>query len=214
MINKFASLTAGAAFLALAPAAFAADMPYAEAPYAATVAPAQEVAAGYDWTGFYIGAHGGYGFGSTEDSLFDHDTEGFIAGGQVGYNRQFGNWVAGLEADASYSDLNNEDDNAGFDAELNYLATVRGRVGFAFDKALVYGTGGLAFGELDYNNGVDSAKETQFGYAVGGGVEVGLTQNISVKGEYLYVDLGEESFGGETVNFDAHTVKGGINYRF
>jgi outer membrane immunogenic protein len=213
MINKFASLIAGAAVLALAPAAFAADMPAAEPAYSA-VAPAPEMATGYDWTGFYVGAHGGYGFGKTEDSLFENDTEGFIAGGQVGYNHQFGNWVAGLEADASYSDLNNDDDNAGFDAELNYLATVRGRVGFAFDKALVYGTGGVAFGEVDYDNGVDSDKKTQVGYAVGAGLEYGLTQNLSVKGEYLYVDLGDEDFGGENVSFDAHTVKGGINYRF
>ncbi|MGQ4273297.1 outer membrane protein [Terrihabitans sp. B22-R8] len=213
MMNKIASLMAGAAFVALAPAAFAADMPVAPAPYEA-VAPVPEAPLAYDWTGFYIGAHGGYGFGSTEDSLFDSDTEGFIAGGQVGYNQQFGNWVAGLEADASYTDLDNDDDAVDFNSSLNYLATVRGRVGFAFDKVLVYGTGGLAFGEVEYDNGVDSGAETQLGWTAGGGVEVGLSQNLSVKGEYLYVDLGEEDYGAETVEFNAHTVKGGINYRF
>jgi outer membrane immunogenic protein len=214
MINKFASLLAGTAVLLAAPAAFAADMPMAPAPYEA-VAPAPVVEQlGYNWTGFYIGAHGGYGFGNTGDSLIDSETDGFLVGGQVGYNMQFGNWVAGLEADASYTDLTNEDDNALFDADLNYLATVRGRIGYSFDRILLYGTGGVAFGELEYDNGTDTGSETSVGWAAGAGVEFGMTENVSLKGEYLYVDLGEQDFGAETVDFDAHTVKGGINVRF
>jgi outer membrane immunogenic protein len=214
MIKMVSSLLAGASVLALAPAASAADMPVQPAPYAA-VAPAPEAPMAYDWTGFYIGAHGGYGFGKTDDGL-ESDTEGALAGGQVGYNMQLGSWVVGVEGDASWTDLNNEDDAAavGFDSQLNYLATVRGRVGYSFDRVLIYGTGGVAFGEVEYENAVASAADTQVGWTAGGGVEVGLTQNISAKAEYGYVDLGEQDVGGTDVNFDAHTVKAGVNFRF
>jgi outer membrane immunogenic protein len=212
MKTKIASLAAAAAFVALTPAAFAADMPVAAPPVQAMV-PEE---ASFDWSGFYVGAYGGYGFGEADDAgLGSSDLEGAMAGGTVGYNHQMGQFVLGLEADGGWSGIDNEDDNLAYDASIDWLTTVRGRVGFALDNFLIYGTGGAAIGEVnqDLGAGVEDS-DTRIGWTAGGGVEAALTDNISVKGEYLYVDLGEEELNGADVDVNAHTVKGGINYRF
>jgi outer membrane immunogenic protein len=209
MKTKIASLAAAAAFVALSPAAFAADMPVAQAPVEAMV-PEQ---ASFDWTGFYVGAFGGYGWGETDDGLDSVDIEGALAGGTVGYNHQMGQFVVGLEADGAWSGI--EGDDAAFDTSIDWLSTVRGRVGFALDNFLIYGTGGAAIGEVSYDDGIAiDDSDTRVGWTAGGGVEAAVTDNISIKGEYLYVDLGEEEIGGTDVDINAHTVKGGINYRF
>lgn len=209
MKTKIASLAAAAAFVALAPAAFAADMPVAPPPVQAVV-PEE---ASFDWTGFYVGAFGGYGWGEADDGLDSVDTEGAFAGGTVGYNHQMGQFVIGLEADGAWSGI--EDDDGVFETSIDWLSTVRGRVGFALDNFLIYGTGGAAIGEVSYDDGLGiDDSETQVGWTAGGGVEAALTDNISIKGEYLYVDLGEVEVGGVDVDTNAHTVKGGINYRF
>lgn len=208
---KIASLAATAAFIALTPAAFAADMPIAQAPVEAMVVDR----ASFDWSGFYIGAFGGYGFGESDDAgLGASDLEGALAGGTVGYNHQIGQWVVGLEADGAWSGIDNEDDNLAYDASIDWLSTVRGRVGFAFDNFLVYGTGGAAIGEVSTEVGGIEDSDTRVGWAAGGGVEAAVTDNISIKGEYLYVDLGDEELNGADVDINAHTIRGGINYRF
>lgn len=154
------------------------------------------------------------------------DPEGFTGGGQIGYNFQFGSVVVGIEADAAYTDYRRTGAffgttaaAAGFAAstfrtDLGYLGTVRGRLGYAFDRVLVYGTGGLAYGDVDSTalfyapgtgtgllqfTGRRSGMET--GYAVGGGVEYALPTTFSVfgsnavtiKGEALYYDLGRRT---------------------
>jgi outer membrane immunogenic protein len=211
MKTKIASLAAAAAFVAFAPAAFAADMPIAPPPVQAVV-PEE---ASFDWSGFYVGAYGGYGWGEVDDSASGAaDIEGAIAGGTVGYNYQMGQFVIGLEADGGWSGIDNEDDNALFDSSIDWLSTVRGRVGFAIDNFLIYGTGGAAIGEVTFDQGGVEDSDTRIGWTAGGGIEAALTDNISVKGEYLYVDLGEEEILGADVDVNAHTVKGGINYRF
>jgi outer membrane immunogenic protein len=207
---KIASLAAVAAFAAFTPAAFAADMPVAQAPVEAMVPDR----ASFDWTGFYVGAFGGYAFGEADsDVLGGSDVEGALAGGTVGYNHQIGQWVVGLEADGGWSGIDNDDDNLAYDTGLDWLTTVRGRVGYSFDSFMVYGTGGAAIGEVTYDNGVEDS-DTRIGWTAGGGVEAALTDNISIKGEYLYVDLGEDTLSGDEVDFNAHTIRGGINYRF
>jgi outer membrane immunogenic protein len=201
---RIASLAAGAALLALMPAAFAADMPVAQPPVEAFV-PEQ---ASFDWTGFYVGVYGGYAWADYEYGGLDDDADGALAGGTVGYNQQFGNWVLGLEADGGWAGIEDDVD----DVTLDWTSTVRGRVGFAFDRFMIYGTGGAAMGGLESNALADD--DTRFGYAVGGGIEAALTDNISAKAEYLYIDLGDDDLGGTPVDFDAHTVKGGLNFRF
>ena len=209
---KYASLAAAAAFIVGAPAAFAADMPIAQAPMEATVIES----ASYDWSGFYVGVYGGYAFGEFDDAFAGTgDAEGGMAGGTLGYNMQFGgNWVAGIEVDGGWAGI--EDDVTGTDFNIDWTSTARGRIGYAFDNFLVYATGGAAIAgiEVDGAGAGGADDDTRLGYAVGGGVEAALTDNISGKIEYQYIDLGDEEIDTVPVDFNAHTVKAGINYRF
>jgi outer membrane immunogenic protein len=177
--------------------------------------------------------HGGYAFGETDASPIDDglspvDADGFFGGGQIGYNIQSGMWVFGVEADAAWTGLENDVTAgsclAGVVAceyvEMEWLATVRGRVGYAADRVLLYVTGGLAIAGLnatDFDAGPGSASNTHTGYAVGGGGEYGFTNNISAKLEYLYIDLSDETYNlgtPDSVDFSGHFIKAGINYRF
>ncbi len=115
----------------------------------------------YNWSGFYIGGHGGWGWAS---GAFD---DGFVVGGQVGVNWQYNNFVLGAEGDGSFVDWNGPTDAVG---------TVRLRGGFAFDRFLAYGTGGAAFGD-------------DLGWVAGGGLEYAFTDNFSFGVEYLHYDF-------------------------
>jgi len=99
----------------------------------------------FNWTGFYVGGHGGYGW--ADDANLS--PKGWFGGGQVGYNWQYApNWVFGVEADISGSDIS-ETNLAGaplVSSKINYFGTARGRLGYTVDRVMVYGTGGLAFG--------------------------------------------------------------------
>jgi len=198
MMKKIAlTLASGAALAALATTAFAADLPVYQQPQEAVV-----VSPAYDWTGLYVGALAGYGWGDAQGS---NNPDGVLLGGTLGYNAQFGQFVAGLETDLAWSNLDDHD------YELDYLGTVRGRLGWAFDRFMPYVTGGLAYGRTDFNHDHD----TNVGWTLGGGVEAAIDQNWSVKAEYLYVDLGHVDAGDEgSSHFNAHTVKLGVNYKF
>lgn len=183
--------------------------------------PAPEAA--YNWTGLYIGVHGGYGFGDFSSAPTDaYDglkPDGFFGGGQVGYNYQFANNVVlGIEADVSFGDLKDDlssrlgDPLEGlfqldYAAKIDTFGTVRGRAGYAFDRFLPYVTGGLAWGrgQLDFENTITvngdvlvhnqaSDKQTFTGWTVGAGLEYAVTQNVTAKLEYLYADLGSQDF--------------------
>jgi outer membrane immunogenic protein len=132
----------------------------------------------YNWSGFYVGAHGGWGFGT---GAFD---DGFVIGGQVGVNAQWNNFVLGAEGDGSFVDW------GGADA----VGTARLRGGFAFDRFLVYGTGGVAFQDF-----------SDAGWVVGGGGEYALTDNVSVGVEFLHYDFGSD---------DSDVVRGRVNVKF
>jgi outer membrane immunogenic protein len=225
MIRKnILGASVAALLLATAGSAFAADLP-SVAPYQA-VAPAGY----YDWTGFYIGAQAGYVFA---DSNLGGDLDGFAGGIHAGYNYQVNNWVFGVEADAEISGA----DASGtvvlpapagltaFDIENKWLGSVRGRIGYAFDRVLVYGTGGVAFGGIDATatNGaiVSSDDNSHIGWTVGAGVEVAVTNNVTARVEYRYTDLGDKDYSFAApvgnVNLDAgeiHAVRVGVSYKF
>jgi len=217
-------IASAAAIELLSTTAFAADLPLPTEPI-----PAAVVAPAYSWTGFYIGAHGGFAFDGSnewEGSPVENDIDGFFAGGTVGANWQRNWFVLGVEADGGWSGIDGSDPcpNPAFtcSTEVGWLATARGRVGLAWDRFLVYGTGGAAFAGVDVEAkpqlGGGSSNETYFGWTAGGGVEVGLWKNFSVKGEYAFYDLGEEDavFTGVPLTFDPdfQSVKFGVNYRF
>ncbi|MGQ4272497.1 outer membrane protein [Terrihabitans sp. B22-R8] len=216
-------LLAGVATFAMVGAAAAADMPVYPAEAPAVV----DVPVANTWEGLYLGVHGGWNWGesnaSGEGDIDFGDLEGFVIGGQVGYNWQVNNIVFGLEFDGSYVD-NDEDGEVGEvffgGIEQNYLASARGRLGFGFDRFLVYGTGGAAFTGLDFSGatGIDSDDANYFGWVAGAGVEFALTQNITLGVEYLHYDFGDESFDdafdGLDIDLSNDVVRGRLNVKF
>ena len=136
---------------------------------------------GVNWSGLYVGANVGYGASANTDPL---DPTGAFGGGQIGYNFQRGNIVFGVEADIQGSGVS--DSGYGLKSSLDYFGSVRGRVGYTFDRTLVYGTGGFGFGQVT-NEGL---AETQTGWVVGAGAEYKITPAWSAKAEYQYFDLG------------------------
>jgi outer membrane immunogenic protein len=172
----------------------------------------------YNWTGFYLGINAGGSFGRSKwDGLGSTDTSGALVGGTIGYNWQYNQTVFGLEGDADWSSLRGSTTCGGFSCETknDFLATVRGRLGYAFDRFLPYVTGGLAIGNIKADSPFTSTDNTRAGWTVGGGLEFALAGPWTAKVEYLYADLGNESTGFGT-NVDLHTnvVRAGLNYRF
>jgi outer membrane immunogenic protein len=185
----------------------------------------------FTWSGFYIGAHGGYGTGDARGRIAGArvgsvDVDGGFGGLQLGYNWQTGGFVLGAEVDAALSDISGSDAFGGVavGSKMDWFGTARGRVGFAFDRALVYGTGGFAWGHNKVSAaglaGGVSENHTHTGWTVGGGLEYAFSPNWSAKAEYLYLDLGSHNYFGALaapgvdVDLKVHTVKFGINYRF
>src|SRR5579863_9689524 len=122
-----------------------------------TKAPPAEVTQAYNWTGFYLGANAGGGWGRSwwSANAVPVDLSGAQAGGTAGYNWQFGNAVLGLEGDMDWSNLKGTNTSAGCPAgcttDDNWLSTLRGRVGYAFGGIMPYVTGGLAVGDVVAN---------------------------------------------------------------
>jgi outer membrane immunogenic protein len=144
-------------------------------------APAPVIAAVlvFTWTGLYVGVNAGYGWNTNDDDMviggvvFEGDDEGgFVGGAQIGYNYQVGSFVFGVETDIQYADLGGDNDFGGIlddDDSDSWFGTVRARAGVAFDRALVYVTGGLAYGEV--NNGFYGSDDVNVGWTIGAGVE-------------------------------------------
>jgi outer membrane immunogenic protein len=194
------------------------------------------------WTGFYIGIQGGFGAGELERTLIStgttltHDTDGGLIGGTVGFNWQFGNWVFGVEGDYAWADIGRSVDNCFGIAlvtcrsGLDTFGTARVRLGGAWGPVLIYGTGGLAFGDqfvrVEDNLTRLFAERSEFavGWTAGGGIEWGFYPGWSFKAEALYFDLDLDRLDTvrlgvlDPVGIDhRHTgviVRGGINYRF
>ncbi len=189
----FAIRTIGVSALALvgsAGIAFAADLPNYQPPPASSQM--YNPAPAFDWTGPYVGLTGGYGWGTSS---------GWLGGAYAGYNFQVNpNWVVGLEGDIVAT---NKSSN-GWDS------TLRGRVGYAYDRYLFYGTGGLAFGDI--KNGGASATKT--GWTLGAGIEAALTSNMTARLEYRHTDLGSASVGGATVSQNANDLMLGVGFKF
>jgi outer membrane immunogenic protein len=213
--------------VALAGTATAADLARPEpAPYypkAAVFAPPP-----FSWTGFYVGVNGGGGFGTSSwDTTGSRNISGGVIGGTVGYNYQFGPWVSGLEGDIDWADINGSTNNAcppGCKTSDSWLATARGRFGYAADRFLPFVTAGAAFGDIRASApGLVSSSATKTGWTVGGGLEAALTNNWTAKVEYLYVDLGSFNCGlvcsggalaTDKVSFNANLLRAGVNYKF
>jgi len=222
-------LIAAALALAAGGQALAADLPQPGPPpprAPATYVPAPVPV--FTWTGIYVGVNGGYGFGYSNWSApppatGNFNTSGFLVGGTLGGNYQWGQFVLGIEGDGDWTNLSGTTTTncfPGCTTQSDWLATVRGRAGYAFDRILFYGTAGGAFGNLQAAAGVlPFSSTTQIGWTAGGGVEFAFTPNLTAKVEYLYVDLGNLSCNvncaaGTSVTFTENVVRAGINYKF
>jgi len=240
-MKKFA--LAAAAFLLGTASASAADL--AARPY--TKAPPVPVATIYNWTGFYLGADVGYGWGRSTGTLttaagllpvpYSVNPSGVMGGGFLGYNYQISNVVLGVEADWQASDLNKNGNfvlGAGpvtynIGTKIKDYGSVRGRLGVAFDRWLVFGTGGFAWGRWDTSYGfaglatpfvIDSVS-SHAGWTAGAGVEYAFADNWLGRVEYRYTDLGKASFVSAATNsaelgnrVTINDVRVGIAYKF
>jgi outer membrane immunogenic protein len=205
-------------------AAVAADLPRAMPAKAPAFVPV-----GYNWTGFYVGINGGFGWAHSRWSGFGGNTDpsGGMVGGTVGYNWQAAGspWVFGLEGDADWANIKGNFTNAlcptGCQIKNNWQATARGRLGYAWDRVMPYITGGLAAGDIEANQALfPGVNDTRLGWTAGGGIEAALGGNWSAKLEYLHVDLGHVGCGVPScalptrVGFHAEEVRAGVNFRF
>jgi outer membrane immunogenic protein len=217
-------LLAGLGLLALAAAipAQAADLPRGM-PYKAPAAYAPM----YNWTGFYLGVQGGGAWGDSDWNglAVSNSPSGGMFGGTAGYNWQgIGSpWVFGLEGDVAWSGVKDSVNCGGFTCETknNWFGTVRGRVGYAWDRWLPYFTGGVAFGDIKANrSGFAGSSDTNAGWTVGAGVEGVIAGNWTAKLEYLYADIGDTTCSaascGTATNVDLgmNILRAGVNYRF
>jgi outer membrane immunogenic protein len=192
----------------------------------------------FNWTGFYIGAHGGGAFGEKcfTDPILGlsdgcHDNDGWLAGGQVGFNWQTGNFVFGVEfsgsaarIDGSHTTLLLPPDT--LQSRVDGIFLLTGRVGMTWDRILAYVTGGGAWvrDKYDYTTAglVSSASEDRWGWTVGAGLEFAFTPNWSIAAQYNYIDLGDKSrtFNGAAGTFaydidqQLHLATVRVNYRF
>ncbi len=190
------------------------------------------------WNGLYVGVNGGYGWTSdSSNSASDFSPAGGFGGGQIGYNWQGAlghhHLVLGVEADIQGADISDSisasdgRNSASLKQSLNWFGTVRGRVGYAMDRTLVYATGGFAFGGVETTGAVNfpglaaasgGANETQTGYVLGGGIEHKLSPSWSLKGEYqfLSLDASDKITGplglGSNDRTEVHTIRAGLNY--
>lgn len=233
----------GAAFLisALSPA-MAADVVIVEP------APPTPVASTYNWSGVYVGVQAGYSWGSGDGAYLDPtgfrdetanpEADGFLLGGQIGYNYQWGAFVLGVEGDLAYSWADGDSDIDTFpdgvqipgvhnENEYNYLASITGRLGYAFDRTLIYAKGGVGFTELEMSDVgpgsfvTASGSKSMTGWTIGGGVEYAITDQWTAKGEYQFYRFSDSVSLNDPNpwrvyddNFDIHALKIGFNYHF
>lgn len=206
----------------------AADLPQQpyQQPYKAPIEPILPV---FSWSGFYIGGNVGYGWGNGQWSGgagdFTTSPTGYQVGATGGYNLQVNSFVFGVEGDIDYVDLNGTDVSAlcvSCTIKDTWLATFRGRVGYAFGRWLPYFTAGGAWGNIYVSSPSGSGTSTKGGWSAGGGVEYSWARPWSAKLEYLYTDLGDAQCDAATcgtatqvdLHFTQSIVRAGINYHF
>jgi outer membrane immunogenic protein len=167
----------------------------------------------FSWAGPYVGATLGYEWGSVDNN--PTHPNGVAGGLETGFNWQSGNFVYGGEADINFSAA--ADTFAPWQFSNPWFGTVRGRAGVAINNVLLFGTGGLAYGELTGTTfGNPSESHTSLGWVAGLGGEVSFAQNWSAKAEWLYLDLGDRHFSVTAANngLAANLVRLGLNYHF
>ena len=225
-------LLAGVALTVIAGVANAADLP-AKMPVKAAPITSYD-----DWSGFYLGGYYATGIShsqATSTSAAGHTgsvevgAAGVGIGIQAGYNWQVApTWLVGFEGDFGWLGTNRSfgdyNDGVTFGVKTDWYGTLRGRLGYVVGPSVIYATAGGAFAheKETFGGAPTTSTLTKWGWTAGGGIETKLSRNWSAKTEYLYIDLGSNSFAGtpyatvETATFTntAHVLKSGLNYRF
>jgi outer membrane immunogenic protein len=212
---------------------FAADLPARTY----TKAPAPVISPAYDWSGFYIGAMGGYGWSNEVSAsvagvggatIATDSLDGGFGGGTIGYNWQAApNWVFGLEVDVAGGSIGTSGSVGLITARdrINALGSVTGRLGYTWGPGMLYFKGGYAWANNEVSVDVAglnvfSESKVHSGWTVGGGLEYMFAPAWSAKVEYMYADFSKENYGasllapGIDVGASFHTIKAGINYHF
>ena len=184
----------------------------------------KDAAASSVWTGLYGGVHLGYGWGEADiKNAFNStslDPEGIAYGGQLGYNYQCNQWVLGVEGDISGFDADDKLVDAAFptvtdSTQVDYLASLRARLGIALNNILLFGTVGVAFTELDFRSrDVDPLDPSDFklsksatGIVFGGGAEMMIASNVSARAEILHYSFDEtHNFAASNIEHDLDTT--------
>lgn len=207
--------------------------------------PVEPASTGYNWSGFYVGGNIGYGEADF-DGLADGDevpvtgsqlngVDGLVGGGHIGYNIQVEQLVLGVEGDFMFMDWSASADDGAIDTfvdvSVDMLASIRGRMGIAFDRLFVYGTAGLAFVDATWSlestgqfSGAGSVDFDNVGVVVGGGAEFAITDMISVGGEVLHFGFdqfkdtsgltGDSATGDFAALDDIFVARGRVSIRF
>jgi outer membrane immunogenic protein len=205
----------GASLVALAfgtGAAGAADIYAPPPPPAAIYNPAPA----FSWTGGYVGGILGYGWGTPKVGGTTWSADGVTGGVFGGYNFQpSSNFVLGLETDITASGMSGK--KAGVTVDNNWNGTIRGRAGFAFDRFMAYGTGGVALGNIQTK--IPGSKDTSLrtGYTVGGGLEAALTNSVVGRVEYRYTSFGAYKYATTPktkASFSSNEVLVGLGVKF
>lgn len=182
---------------------------------AADLAPAYNNPPAFQWSGAYVGVHGGTAFTKMPNPFAGRN--GWSGGVQAGYNIQTGPAVFGAELEGSY--LGGAEHNVrGGKIKEKWRGAAKAKAGLAFDQTLVFGTAGLAMTSFDKGNGVRDTDSRKLGYLVGAGVEQAFAGGLSAKIEYDYIRTPDvetrSAFGKTKTGIGSQELKAGINYRF
>jgi len=186
----------------------------------------------FSWAGGYAGLHIGYGWADIDarsgplagfDQSYSYDSDGFLGGGHVGFNFQKQSIVYGLEADLDLTDFNKTSTGSLGDTHktsIDWMGSIRGRVGFASGRNLYYVTGGWAFADVNIRSesGAISNSDTLHGWTIGGGMERSISNNMTARLEYRYTDLGATSDNDaglkDKTDIATHAIRAGVSFKF
>ncbi len=231
-MNKVLIAAIGAAAMSLVSLAATSCASAADVPYPGGAPATYDYPPAFTWSGFYLGVNVGFGFGDFNGygaNYLGQSPIGGALGLTGGYNYQSGNLLAGVEGDFAWSHISDETTypRPGVSASgtIQNITTIRGRVGYAMDRILVFGTAGYAGANIRgvLNNVLYPAVADQTyyanGFALGLGVEYAITPKISAKAEYLYTSLGSNTYFNNTPNVSTaganiNLLRAGVNYKF
>jgi outer membrane immunogenic protein len=228
-MRSFTAWVAGATMLALTGATHAADLGGGYPSYKDETPFVRQ----FNWSGAYVGAQLGYAWSDVDARDFDAGAivpngvrYGYdVDGGYLGFNWQTQGLVLGLEADVEYTDLGDRDRTRSHFTDVDWMGSVRGRLGFVADRALFYVTGGWgAFADVDTRNtsltaGPLSYGDIRHGWTLGAGTEYAFTDNLIGRFEYRYSDFGSDSIRAangdiDRSDLDMHAIRAGLAFKF